>query len=167
MSLSNRAHPSLSRHGPQLGLVAGKSCSRAFPQAELFLDAITEDLGAAQSLTTQHSAAQALKALLMDTVLDDQPAQRLLQITAKVPEACLQAWHLVAHTLLARRLDAAGPPSAHSGSHRNNAHTVAWALQRQWEQPLLAQRWERLLKQLSPAQCERLVKQVRRQIRAH
>lgn len=163
MNLSNRAQTPLisSRHA--LGLAASNAAAPSITQAELFFDSAH----GSEAPLPQHPSAHALKALLMDALMDDHPAQRLMQITAKVPQACLQAWHLVAHTLLARRLDAAGPPTAQAGGHRNNAHTVAWTLQRQWEQPLLAQRWERLLGQLSPAQCERLVKQVRRQLRAH
>lgn len=163
MSLNNLAPTTGTRPGHTPNPAAIHNSSPVTAQAELFFDSAS---GSGIPLP-QHPLAHALKALLMNALLDDRPAQRLLQITSKVPQTCLQAWHLVAHTLLARRLDAAGPPTAHAGGPRNNAHTVAWALQRQWEQPLLAQRWERLLGQLSPAQCERLVKQVRRQLRAH
>ncbi len=163
MNLPNLAQTTRTRTGPNPGPTPLNVPGASLAQADLFF----ESTSGSEIPLPQHPAAHALKALLMEALLHDHPGQRLLQITAKVPQACLQAWHLVAHTLLARRLDAAGPPTAHGGGLRDNAHTVAWALQRQWEQPLLAQRWERLLGQLSPTQCERLVKQVRRQIRAH
>lgn len=137
-------------------------------QPDLFAESSCRGESAAQP--SAHDQA-ALKAVLMEALLDEQPAQRLRHLSSLVPQTAQQAWHLVVHTLLARRLDAAGPQfdvgAPGRGPATNNAHTVAWALQRQWHQRPLAQRWERLLQQLSPAQCRQLLRQARRAARAH
>lgn len=106
-----------------------------------------------------------LKGLLTDVFLDEQPVPRLLEITALVPAHCRPAWRLVYNTLLARRLTL----------HRNDSGAGAkleghrWAdwLSAQWQQPVLAQRWQRLLNELTPGQGLRLIRQARRRGLAH
>ena len=109
-------------------------------------------------------AHESLRQLLTEVFLDDNPVQRLMPLTEYVPPARRVAWHLVVHTLLARRLDASSPATARRVA---DAHTLAWTLQRQWEQPTLAQRWERLVSGWSARQCRQLVARARRQSRLH
>ena len=139
-------------------------------QVELFAPA-DEDCSNADTSRTAEHWEKALKAVMLDALLDEHPAQRLMNLAALVPAHGLQAWHLVAHTLLARRLDAAGSPAdmRSTGVSRvaYNAHTVAWVLQRQWQSPVLADRWQRLLERLSPAQCRHLVRMARQRQRTH
>src|SRR5690606_3930081 len=57
------------------------------------------------------------------------------------------------HTLLARRV-AAGHPA--------NALAMRWALEDAWCDPLVNRRWQRLALQLTPAECERIIREATR-----
>ncbi len=115
----------------------------------------------AAAQAAHEAAAAELQQLLTELFLQDEPAQRLLAVTGLVPAAHRNAWHLVTHTLLARRL-ALGSP-AHR-RHAADAHTLAWGLARQWDQPVLLQRWQRLVNRLSSRQCQHLAARLRRQM---
>ena len=133
------------------------------PQRELFdLLAATADAADGRAEQAVRFAQRELQNLLTEVFLHDEPAQRLLTIGTLVPTVHRNAWHLVTHTLLARRL-ALGSP-AHS-QRAADAHTLAWALARQWEQPVLQQRWQRLVSLMSAQQCRQLVARARRQLR--
>lgn len=110
----------------------------------------------------REEAATELQGLLTELFLQDDPAQCLLAVTPLVPQAHRAAWHLVTHTLLARRL-ALGSPS--HLRHAADAHTLAWSLARQWEQPVLLQRWQRLVSRLTARQCQQLTARLRRQMK--
>lgn len=133
-------------------------------QGELFtpgLDGVANR--AAENEALRHAAAAAgLQAMLTEVFLQDEPAQRLLALGAVVPAAHRHAWHLVTHTLLARRLALGSPALLQQAA---DAHTVAWALTRQWEQPVLKQRWQRLISAMTARQCEQLALKARRQLR--
>lgn len=107
---------------------------------------------------------QALRGLLLRVFLDEEPVLRLLQLTERVPAAHRAAWHLVTHTLLARRLTIAAPIVP--GREGANAHTLVWALQRQWDEPVLAQRWDRLISRMSPSECRTLLRDGGRVVRS-
>lgn len=106
-----------------------------------------------------------LRELMMEVFLDEEPVKRMLEVTALVPPPHRGAWHLVTHTLLARRLNVAAPTVAGRGSA--NAHTLAWTLSRQWQEPVLAQRWQRLISRMSDRQCRELLAQARRRPALH
>ena len=141
-------------------------------QSELFAGplegAASEGTGkpAVQSGTAgRDDLERALRTLMMDVFLDEEPVQRMLEVTALVPPAHRGAWHVVTHTLLARRLDVAAPAVPGRGSA--NAHTLAWSLSRQWQDPVLAQRWQRLISRLTDRQCRILLSRARRRRSLH
>lgn len=98
-------------------------------------------------------AAAALQAVLSDIFLNEEPARALLAVAPLVPAAHQGAWHLLAHTLLARRLELGSPSQLQRAA---GAHTLAWAWARQWEQGAVPKRWQRLLTALSTRQCSQL-----------
>ena len=148
----------------QLSLVPMMPVMPAMPvkQASAVATRARQDTPPAPSAQPERGEAAAeLQRLLTELFLQDEPAQRLLAVTGLVPVAHRSAWHVVTHTLLARRL-ALGSP-AHL-RHAADAHTLAWSLARQWDQPVLLQRWQRLLNRLTARQCQQLVARLRRQL---
>jgi hypothetical protein len=107
------------------------------------------------------AAAAELQCMLTELFLQDEPAQRLLAVASMVPEAHRSAWHLVTHTLLARRLALGSPAHLRTAA---DAHTLAWSLARQWDQPVLQKRWHRLVNRLTARQCQQLALRLRRQL---
>lgn len=103
--------------------------------------------------TNKQRAAAALQAVLSDIFLNEEPARALLAVAPLVPAAHQGAWHLLTHTLLARRLEL-GPPS--HLKRAASAHTLAWAWARQWKQGPVPQRWQRLLAPMTARQCSQL-----------
>lgn len=106
-------------------------------------------------------AAADLRQLLTDIFIHEEPAQRLIAIGHLVPAAHRMAWHLVTHTLLARRLAMGSPQHLQVAA---DSHTLAWAVSRLWEQPTLQLRWHRLVGGLTGRQCSQLATRARRQL---
>lgn len=109
----------------------------------------------------KHRAAADLRELLTDIFLEEEPAQRLMAIGKLVPAAHRVSWHLVTHTLLARRL-ALGPPQHLQLAA--DSHTLAWAVSRLWDQPTLQVRWQRLVTAMTGRQCAQLAARARRHL---
>jgi hypothetical protein len=101
---------------------------------------------------TQAAEAQ-LRRALTHVFLSEEPVPVLLRMTSAVPSPGRPAWRLVAHTLLARRLE----PAA-----RRQAKSRQELLESCWEQPDLRQRWQRLMSVLTGAQRCALVRQAQR-----
>lgn len=108
------------------------------------------------------TAAAKLMVVLRDIFLDEEPAQGLLAIAGLVPPAHQGAWHLLTHTLLARRLELGSPAHLQRAA---GAHTLAWAWARQWEHPQVLQRWHRLVDALSARQCRDLAARASQHLR--
>lgn len=120
------------------------------------------DLFAAEAPDEACVAAGELRQLLTEVFLHEHPAARLLVLNPLVPVALRSAWHLVTHTLLARRLAIAAPGVAGPRLEAGALHRV---LARQWDQPALQQRWDRLVSGMTARQCALLVTQGRRLLR--
>ncbi|NBQ90520.1 MAG: hypothetical protein EBS47_02730 [Betaproteobacteria bacterium] len=114
------------------------------------------------SPTEREQAAADLRAVLTEVFLHEEPAQRLLAISALVPAAHRSAWHLLTHTLLARRLALGSPSHLLLAA---DAHTLAWAWARQWEHPVLLQRWHRFIQVITARQCSQLASRAARHLR--
>jgi hypothetical protein len=105
------------------------------------------------SCDDRQRAAAALQAVLSDIFLNEEPARALLAVAPLVPKAHQSAWHLLTHTLLARRLELGSPLHLQRAA---SAHTRAWAWARQWEKGPVPQRWQRLLATMTARQCSQL-----------
>lgn len=141
-------------------LPASASAS-ADPAARIFGAAIHRT---GSRVTTRHhkqAAAADLLAVLRDIFLDEEPAQGLLAVAGLVPTAHQAAWHLLTHTLLARRLELGSPAHLRRAA---GAHTLAWAWARQWEHPQVLQRWHRLVDALTARQCSQLAARASQQL---
>jgi|GEM_PF-1132485 len=110
----------------------------------------------------QPQAAADLQAVLGDIFLHEEPAKRLLAVAPLVSPAHQGAWHLLTHTLLARRLELGSPSHL---QHAAGAHTLAWAWARQWEQPQVLKRWQRLLDTMTARQCYQLAARASQHLR--
>ncbi|MFM8345318.1 MAG: hypothetical protein ACKOJ7_11565 [Betaproteobacteria bacterium] len=133
------------------------------PAASIFGAAVHGAAGPRASTRHHKQAAAAdLLAVLRDIFLDEEPAQGLLAVAGLVPTAHQAAWHLLTHTLLARRLELGSPTHLRRAA---GAHTLAWAWARQWEQPQVLQRWHRLVDALTARQCSQLAARASQHLR--
>jgi hypothetical protein len=92
--------------------------------------------------------AQALQTLLTLQFTRPGAPRRVAELAGVVPAAARDAFQVLMHTLLARRL-AAGTGTDGPALRR--------AMEDAWLHPLVNRRWQRLALQLSEAECERLV----------
>lgn len=91
---------------------------------------------------------QALQLLLTLQFMRAGYARRMVDIAVAMPAVARQEYHVLMHTLLARRV-AAGPQA--------DLPTLRRTMEDAWSHPLVVRRWQRLALRLTEADCERIV----------